>query len=81
MNTIRVSNWFPVEKFKVWETKDFNFYNEDETPFSAVKVEVGELISYTVYGGETITSRTPIIRWISLGDYNQMMKTSGVMIF
>ena len=81
METIRVSNFFPVEKIKVCDTRDFHFYNEDETLFSAVKVEIGELVSYTVYGGETVISKTPIIRWISMGDYNQIMKTSGAMIF
>ena len=70
-----------VENWTLLDTKTFNFYSEEETPFEAVCVEIGTLtILYPTAFGNTI-EKTPIIRWITKVEYEALKRNSGVVIF
>lgn len=75
------TDYWKVENWEVLETKEFHFFNDDETPFSAVCVKIGTLTTYRMDATGYKSETTPISRWISLGEYNKIVKNSGVVIF
>lgn len=74
-------SFLPVENWKILEEKTFHFLSDEETPFSAVCLEIGTLTTFkpTVFGNTL--EKTPIIRWITKTEYEALKKNSGVVIF
>ena len=75
---MRFFDYLPVEDWKILDQKDLHFFNVDETILRALCVEIGEMS--TVATDSSIT-KTPIIRWITEGEYNSLRSKSGVVIF
>lgn len=71
-------DYLPVEDWKILDRKDFHFFNTDETILRALCVEIG--IMNTIATDSSI-AKTPIIRWITEGEYNSLRSKSGVVIF
>ena len=46
MKDIRINDYYKVEDFVVLDEKIFHHYNEDETTFFAVKLQIGDVLTY-----------------------------------
>lgn len=81
MGKMHATETYPTECWKVLEEKECHFYDENETAFTAVGVEIGIIISYvsTICGAQV--QRSPVIRWMTLNEYKRLTKDSGVIIF
>ena len=75
---MRFFDYLPVEDWKILDKKDLHFFNTDETILHALCVEIG--VMNTIATDSSIT-KTPIIRWITEGEYNNLRSKSGVVIF
>lgn len=75
------SEFFPIEKWEVLMTKTCHYYDEENTPFTAICVRVGTLylLKTTINGVEIIN--TPIIHWFTETNYNNFNNCSGAVIF
>ena len=75
------SDFWAVEDWKILEFKDCYFFNEDETPFSAVNVQIGIMTEYktTINGAEVV--KNPITRWITISEFHRLKENSGVIVF
>lgn len=75
------NDFLNVEDWKILDTKTCRFFNEDETPFEAICVEIGTMTTFkTTIRGSQIEKR-PIVRWISRLQYETLRRNSGVVIF
>lgn len=75
------ADYFAVEDWKVIDTRVFHFYNDDETMFGAICVNIGTLTTYKHGLTGTEIEKTDIVRWISNGEYQRLKKNSGVIVF
>ena len=75
------SDFWAVEDWKILGFKDCYFFNEDETPFYAVNVQIGIMTEYktTINGAEIV--KNPITRWITIGELRRLKENSGVIVF
>lgn len=81
MKDIRINDYYKVEDFVVLDEKVFHHYNEDETTFFAVKLQIGDVLTYKMGSHGVEVEKSPIIRWVSRNEYNRLIKNSGVIIF
>lgn len=75
------NDFLNVEDWKILETKTCRFFNEDETPFEALCVEIGTFNIFKTNIMGCHLEKRPIIRWISRAQYESLKKNSGVIIF
>ena len=75
------NDYFAVEDWKILDTMTGHFFNEEATPFEAVCVEIGVMHTFKTTITGSHFEKQPIIRWISRGEYNRLVKNSGVVIF
>lgn len=75
------NDFLNVEDWKILETKTCRFFDDYETPFEALCVEIGTMTvcKTTIHGLEF--EKQPIIRWLSRRQYENLVKNSGVVIF
>ena len=74
-------DFWAVEKWRALEYKECHFFNEEETSFWAVNVEIGEMTVYkTTINGSSV-EKQPITRWIPVKEWNRLLKNAGVVIF
>ena len=74
---MRFFDYLPVEDWKILDKKDLHFFNADETILRALCVEIGEMSTLAMAFSIT---KTPIIRWITEGEYYNLRSKSGVVI-
>lgn len=75
------NDFLNVEDWKILDTKICRFFNEEETPFEAICVEIGTMtIVKTTIDGSRLEKK-PIVRWISRSQYETLKRNSGVIIF
>ena len=53
-------------------------YDDNETPIIAYRVVIGTI---TYFSATAVLKTSPIIRWISRGEYETLRRNSGVIIF
>ena len=75
------NDFLNVEDWKILDTKTCRFFNEDETPFEAICVEIGTMTTFKTNINGCYMEKQPIIRWISRLQYETLKKNSGVVIF
>ena len=75
------NDFFKVEDWKIINTTTCHHYNEDETPFEAICVEIGTYNVFKTKINSCALEKYPIIRWISRAQYESLKKNSGVIIF
>lgn len=78
---MRYSDFWKVEDWKVLETKICHFFNENETVFEAVNVQIGVLMVYKTTITGSVIEKFPITRWITSKEYRSLKKNSGVIVF
>lgn len=75
------NDFLNIEDWKILDTKTCRFFNEDETPFEAVCVEIGTMTTFKTNINGCHMEKQPIVRWISRLQYETLKKNSGVVIF
>lgn len=75
------NDFLNVEDWKILDSKICRFFNEDETPFEAICVEIGTMTTFKTNINGCHMEKRPIIRWISRLQYETLKKNSGVVIF
>ena len=75
------NDFLNVEDWKILDSKICRFFNEDETPFEAICVEIGTMTTFKTNINGCHMEKYPIIRWISRLQYETLKKNSGVVIF
>ena len=75
------NDFLNVEDWKILNTKTCRFFNEDETPFEAICVEIGTMTTFKTNINGCHMEKQPIVRWISRLQYETLKKNSGVVIF
>ena len=75
------SDFWAVEDWKILDIKICRFFNEDETPFEAICVEIGTMTTVKTTINGSRLEKQPIVRWISRSQYETLKKNSGVIIF
>lgn len=78
---MRYNDFLNVEDWKILDSKICRFFNEDETPFEAICVEIGTMTTFKTNINGCRMKKYPIIRWISRLQYETLKKNSGVVIF
>lgn len=78
---MRYNDFLNVEDWKILDSKICRFFNEDETPFEAICVEIGTMTTFKTNINGYHMEKYPIIRWISRLQYETLKKNSGVVIF
>lgn len=78
---MRYNDFLNVEDWKILDSKICRFFNEDETPFEAICVEIGTMTTFKTNINGCHMEKQPIIRWISRLQYETLKKNSGVVIF
>ena len=78
---MRYNDFLNVEDWKILDSKICRFFNEDETPFEAICVEIGTMTTFKTNINGCRMEKYPIIRWISRLQYETLKKNSGVVIF
>ena len=75
------NDFLNVEDWKILETKTCRFFNEDETPFEAICVEIGTMTTFKTTINGSRLEKQPIVRLISRSQYETLKRNSGVIIF
>ena len=75
------NDFLNVEDWKILETKTCRLFNEDETPFEAICVEIGTMTTFKTTINGSRLEKQPIVRWISRSQYETLKRNSGVIIF
>lgn len=65
-----------VEEWVITDEKECHHYNEEETPFTAVNVRIGDLI---IVNGFDV-DRTPITRWMTKKHYDYLVSHTGYVV-
>ena len=78
---MRYNDFLNVEDWKILDSKICRFFNEDETPFEAICVEIGTMTTFKTNINGCRMKKYPIIRWISRLQYETLKNNSGVVIF
>ena len=71
---MQYNDFLKVEDWKILETMICRYYNEDETPFEVVCVEIGTLNIFKTNINGCHLEKYPIIRWISRSQYEILKK-------
>lgn len=75
------SDFWAVEDWKAIEYKECRFYGDNEEAFWAANVQIGELTSYKTDINGAKLEKMPITRWITVNEWNRLLKNAGVVIF
>lgn len=75
---MKYNDFWNVEEWHILDTKTCCFFDENETAFEAVNVQVGIL---TVYQDNMVVSKYPITRWIPVKEFRRLKKSRGVVVF
>lgn len=78
---MRYSDFWAVEDWQILESKVCHFFNESETVFEAINVQIGILTVHkmTIHG--SIIEKHPITRWITSQEYRRLKENCGVVVF
>ena len=78
---MQYSDFWKVEDWQVLDSKVCHFFNESETVFEAVNVQIGIMTEYktTINGTEIV--KNPITRWITINELRRLRENSGVIVF
>lgn len=75
------SDFWAAEKWKVLDVRYARSFDEYESSFEIVNVQIGELWVYkTTITGVKI-EKLPITRWITKNEYVRFKENTGVVIF
>lgn len=79
----RYNDFLEVQDWIVLDRKTFYMYNDDETPFIAVKVKIGSSTEETVaFTCTAVSEKTvDIVRWMSEKEYLNLCANSGIIIW
>lgn len=72
------TDYYDVDKWYITDEKELHMYDDNETPITAYRVVIGTI---TYFSATTVLETSPIIRWISRGEYETLRRNSGVVIF
>lgn len=72
------TDYYDVDKWHITDEKELHMYDDNETPITAYRVVIGTI---TYFSATTVLETSPIIRWISRGEYEALRRNSGVVIF
>ena len=75
------SDFWKVEDWQAIEYKECHFFSKDESAFWAVNVQIGELTIYKTDINGSKLEKMPITRWITVDEWNRLLKNAGVVIF
>lgn len=78
---MQYSDFWNVEDWQVLESKVCHFFNESETVFEAVNVQIGILTMYKTTINGAVIEKFPITRWITSREYRRLKENSGVIVF
>lgn len=78
---MQYSDFWKIEDWQVLDSKVCHFFNESETVFEAVNVQIGIMTEYktTINGTEIV--KNPITRWITINELRRLRENSGVIVF
>lgn len=75
------SDFWAAEKWKVLDVRYARSFDEYESPFEIVNVQIGDLLVYkTTITGAKI-EKLPITRWMTKNQYVRFKENTGVVIF
>ena len=72
------TDYYDVDKWYITDEKELHMYDDNETPITAYRVVIGTI---TYFSATTVLETSPIVRWISRGEYETLQRNSGVIIF
>lgn len=72
------TDYYDVDKWYITDEKELHMYDDNETPITAYRVVIGTI---TYFSATTVLETSPIVRWISRGEYETLRRNSGVVIF
>ena len=72
------TDYYYVDKWYITDEKELHMYDDNETPIIAYRVVIGTI---TYFSATAVLETSPIIRWISRGEYEVLRRNSGVVIF
>ena len=72
------TDYYDVDKWYITDEKELHMYDDNETPITAYRVIIGTI---TYFSATAVLKTSPIIRWISRGEYETLRRNSGVIIF
>lgn len=72
------TDYYDVDKWYITDEKELHMYDDNETPITAYRVIIGTI---TYFSATTVLETSPIVRWISRGEYETLRRNSGVVIF
>ena len=75
---MKYSDFWKVEDWHILDSKTCHFFDENESAFEVVKVQVGLL---NIYQDNIIVDKYPIIRWITVKEFRRLKKSTGVVVF
>ena len=78
---MQYSDFWKVEDWRILESKECHFFNESETVFEAVNVQIGVLTVYKTTISGSVVEKYPITRWITSREYRRLKENSGVVVF
>ena len=78
---MQYSDFWKVEDWRILESKVCHFFNESETVFEAVNVQIGILTMYKTTINGSVIEKHPITRWITSREYRRLKENSGVIVF
>ena len=78
---MQYSDFWKVEDWRILELKVCHFFNDSETAFEAVNVQIGILTMYKTTINGTVVEKHPITRWITSREYHRLKENSGVVVF
>ena len=78
---MQYSDFWKVEDWRILESKVCHFFNENETVFEAVNVQIGILTMYKTTINGSVIEKHPITRWITSREYRRLKENSGVIVF
>jgi len=75
-------NFYDIDNWIILDTKVVNMYNEDATPFIAMKMKVGDLDAEEISINNAYSKNSfPIIRWITKKEFDRLKAGAGVIIW
>jgi hypothetical protein len=76
------SDFWKVEDWHILESKTCYLFDENESAFEVVNVQIGILTTYEEGScNRQIKSQTPITRWLTVKEFRRLKKSLGVIIF
>lgn len=75
-------NFYDIDNWVILDTMVVNMYDENETPFIAMKVKIGVLDAEEISINNTYSKRTfDIVRWISKKEFDRLRSGAGVIVW